>query len=43
MNADNERNRKAALRRHIRRLGVQVALFALLVAVAVALYALTRS
>ena len=34
--------KKAALRKHLRRLGVQVALFILLVAVAVGLYVITR-
>ncbi len=43
MDTDNKKTKKAELRKHIRRLGVQVVLFILLVAVAVALYVLTRS
>ena len=43
MNTYSEQSKKAALRKHIRRLGVQVGLFILLVAVAVALYVLTRA
>lgn len=42
MNTENDTSKKAALRKHIRRLGVQVGLFILLVAVAVGLYVITR-
>ena len=43
MNTESEKSKKAVIRKHIRRLGVQVGLFVLLVAVAVVLYVLTRS
>lgn len=43
MNTENKQSRKDALRKHIRRLGIQVGLFMLLVAVAVGLYLVIRS